>query len=184
MRNKRIKTNEQSVKAARRARKRAELREDILFFFQRTGENLAQAGDRLWRLLKNAGTGIRTDVALGAEKRRAARERRHGRPETLLKVMVANGEAGHRFFSADVMAHFGTRLESRLLEGGFFVTSERDGAFRPQCNRAVAPLAEARSYTVRRFDYGTAEIRDVSGLGEYHTREEALAEALELSKNC
>ncbi len=159
------------------------LRRRLSLFFRTVGKGLAQAGDWLWRQMKNAVTGIRAALALEKEKQRIGRERRRGRPATLLQVMVANHESGHRFFSADVMAHYGTRLESRLLDGGFFVTSEKDGTFRPLYNRAVSPLAEARNYTVRRFDYKTGAIEDASALGEYHTREDALAAALELSRN-
>lgn len=117
------------------------------------------------------------------ELKRDAQARADRRASTLLRVRVANIEAGYHFFDPEILAHFGTRIESRLLDGGFFVTSERDGYFRPAYDRDYNPLSSKRFYTVRHFNASTGEITDASAMGEFKTREDAIWAARRLYRS-
>lgn len=151
-------------------------------FLRKAERCLSQAVDLIWRAVRSAFVAVRADLARNAEMRRRGRDLRRGKPATLLQAKVANAEAGHHFFDTDVAAHSALRLESRLLEGGYFVVSERDGAFRVLYNRDAAPLSDRRYYTVKRFNYRTAEVEDASQPGEFRSKEDALAAALKLVK--
>lgn len=72
---------------------------------------------------------------------------------------------GH-FFDKGAMAFFNSRIESGLLKGGFFITSE------------AYDEDSARFYTVRQVD--ESDHRDIETLGRFDTRSEAMDEIKEL----
>jgi len=55
------------------------------------------------------------------------------------EVRDANREAGFHFFDPDTMRFFDSRIETRLIDGRFFVTSEKgpDGVRRFTVRRAM-----------------------------------------------
>ena len=69
-------------------------------------------------------------------------------------VRRANGAAGYHFFNPDTMEFFHSRVESELLFGRWFVTSEQYDPDRPEFGpraytaRSVSP--DARVRTARR----------------------------------
>lgn len=144
---------------------------------------IQRAGELIWRVARNAAVAVRTGLANNAEKARDAGNRRRGKPTTLLQVCAANSDAGHHFFDTRVAAHSALRFESRLLEGGYFVVSERDGAFRALCNRDTGSFSDRRYYTVKRFNYRTAEVEDASQPGEFFTKEDAIFAAMNYNNN-
>lgn len=72
---------------------------------------------------------------------------------TMYEVIEANRASGHHWFSPSSMRFFGTRIESELIEGRWFVTSEcQDDATMP------------RMFTVREV---TDEGRTIETVGEF-----------------
>ncbi len=82
----------------------------------------------------------------------------------LLAVVHANDEAGRHWFEADTMEFFKTRLESDLIGGCYFITSER-GPYGP------------RAFSIRLAD----EDGHIQTVGEFmeHETLEAATVALE-----
>ena len=145
------------------------------------GSGIAQLGDAAFRATLNVRIASYEIVAEKKEMMRDAKARKESRVSTMMKVRLANIENGHHFFDPEIMAHFGTRIESRLLDGGFFVTSERDGCNRPSYERDERPLSTTRRYTVRQFHPTDGNITDASQPGEFQSREDALWAAKRLS---
>ena len=144
---------------------------------------VAQIGDAAFRASLNARIANYEKAIESRELKRDAQARKDHRASTMLRVRVANMESGHHFFDPEVLAHFGTRIESRLLDGGFFITSERDGHYRPDYDRDYNPLSSTRHYTVRHFNAHTGEITDASAMGEFRSREDALWAAKRLYRS-
>lgn len=77
----------------------------------------------------------------------------------LLAVVKANDEIGHHWFEADTMEFFKTRLESDLIDGRYFITSEH-GPYGP------------RAFSIRLADED-AHIQTVGEFMEHETLEAA-----------
>lgn len=78
-------------------------------------------------------------------------------------VKEANREAGMFFFSRDTMLFFDSRVESEVIAGRFFLTSEQfhDGTYH-------AP----RKFTVR-VVYDSGRIGTIGGFNVWHSKAEA-----------
>lgn len=87
---------------------------------------------------------------------------------TIEEVIKANTALGHHFFDADTLRFFDARIESRVLWGRYFVTSEQD--------RNEGPLGRAwggkRRFTVRRAADNGA-VSTVGEFGQYGTAKQA-----------
>ena len=79
--------------------------------------------------------------------------------DNLNAVMRANDEAGRHWFEADSMEFFKSRLESNLIDGRYFITSEH-GPYGP------------RAFSVRMADED-AHIQTVGDFMAYETLEAA-----------
>lgn len=78
------------------------------------------------------------------------------------QVVEASRANGHHWFSPDTMRYFGTRLESPLIQGRWFITSEcQDDATMP------------RMYTVRLVTDDRGTIETVGEFMAYATLAEA-----------
>ena len=144
---------------------------------------LGQLSDAAFRSTLNSRISRYEKSSEAKEIKRDAAARADHRVSTMLRVRIANIEAGFHFFDPEILAHFGTRIESRLMDGGFFVTSERDGYFRPAYDRDYNPLSARRFYTVRHFNASTGEITDASAMGEFRSREDAVWAAKRLFRS-
>jgi hypothetical protein len=84
--------------------------------------------------------------------------------QTMADVKRANRAKGHHWFSTDTMRWFRCKIESELIAGRLFVTSERfdDGS--------------PRLFTVRKV-YPDADIGTVGEFQEHRTKNAALAAA-------
>ncbi len=97
----------------------------------------------------------------------AIRERRREVPPkthaaaTVTELKRLNRDNGRCWFDADSMRFFGTRIESEILGGAYFVTSEQ-------------PPHGPRGYTVRSFD-SQGDIDTVGELCGHESRSAALA---------
>ena len=85
--------------------------------------------------------------------------------DSMEDLIEANKSAGNYWFSPSTMAWFGSRIESGLIGGRYFVTSEQG----PD---------EPRRYSVREAQ-SDATIETVGEFYAYRTVEEALAVAAE-----
>jgi NADPH-dependent ferric siderophore reductase len=74
--------------------------------------------------------------------------------KTLEDAKQRNEETGHYFFSPDTMRFFKSQVETPLLGGEYFVTSER------------APHDTSRRYTLRQIDWDTGEVNTI---GEFYS---------------
>jgi hypothetical protein len=76
------------------------------------------------------------------------------------QIQEANEQIGEKFFTKGAMAFFDTRLTETVIQGHYFITSER-------------PTSEdVRRYSVRRVD-DDGRVETVGNLMEYRTREAA-----------
>lgn len=80
---------------------------------------------------------------------------------TMDDVKRNNKEAGRYFFSPDTMKFFKSKIESKLLKGRFFITSEQAGD------------EHSREFTIRVYDTNTHKISTMGGFQAYKTKEEA-----------
>lgn len=86
---------------------------------------------------------------------------------TLAEFKAAHKAAGGHFFSRGAMRFFESRIESGLLKGGYFITSESYGDGSP------------RFYQVRQIDL--ADLRSIETVGDhYETRDAAMDAVREL----
>lgn len=85
------------------------------------------------------------------------------------QIAALDRETGGHWFSPGAMRFFGTRHGSRVWDGRYFVTSERDPAGRVWDGR--------RRYTVRRATYedGRVQVETVGELGDHATHRHAVA---------
>ena len=67
-----------------------------------------------------------------------------------------NKEVGHHFFSKDTMGFFNSRIESNLIGGKYFVTSEKNDDW-------------PRLYTIREYDKTTGRISTHGDFQQYKT---------------
>lgn len=72
---------------------------------------------------------------------------------TIAEVKEKNREAGQHFFEKDTMRFFDSRIESKVYQGTYFVTSEQF--------HGLAGDGE-RLFTIREFDYETGKV-DTAG---------------------
>ncbi len=79
--------------------------------------------------------------------------------DNLNAVMRANDEVGHHWFDDDTIQFFKTKLETNLIDGRYFITSER-GPYGP------------RAFSVRMADED-AHIQTVGDFMAYETLEDA-----------
>lgn len=77
--------------------------------------------------------------------------------------------AGGHFFDKGAMAFFNSRIESSLLKGGYFITSE-----------SLNP-GSVRLYSVRQVD--ESDHRNVETLGRFDSRDEARQAVRDRQKN-
>jgi len=82
---------------------------------------------------------------------------------TINDIKEANAKAGRHFFSAGAMAFFNSRIESEVINGAYFITSE-----------ANYRLSDRRRFTVRKFNPHTAEIETVGPFFHFKTKQKAL----------
>ena len=78
----------------------------------------------------------------------------------LREVLDANDAAGQHFFDADTMEFFNSKLESDLIDGRFFITSER------------FDFDTAKQYTIRAAQDDGA-IVTLGDFGQYQTLQDA-----------
>ncbi len=78
----------------------------------------------------------------------------------LREVLDANDAAGQHFFDADTMEFFNSKLESDLIDGRFFITSERFDFNTP------------KQYTIRAAQDDGA-IVTLGDFGQYETLDDA-----------
>ena len=86
----------------------------------------------------------------------------------LLAVVHANDEAGRHWFEADTMEFFLTRLESDLIDGRYFITSEK-GPHGPRAFSIRLADEDAHIQTVGEFmgyETKTDAIHAVTRLGQ------------------
>ena len=88
---------------------------------------------------------------------------------SLADVKELNKEAGNYFFSRGAMGFFRSYMETGLLKGGYFVTSEKGEH-------------SARAYTVRKVDYLDGSI-DTIGEFEAHRIKEDAKEAIRFDRD-
>ena len=82
---------------------------------------------------------------------------------TMADVIRINGDKGQHFFSSDTMKFFNSKIESKLLDGRLFITSEK------KCFNDYT-----RVYSVRRFKLKNGHIEKVSEFGEFGSKREAI----------
>ena len=76
--------------------------------------------------------------------------------KTIADVKRLNKETGHYFFSPDTMRFFESRIETSLLKGNYFVTSE------------LAPHDTERKYTLREVDWNSG---DINTIGDFYSHD-------------
>ncbi len=86
----------------------------------------------------------------------------------LRDVVRANDEAGQHWFDADTMAFFKSRLESDLIDGRYFITSEH-GPYGP------------RAYSIRMADED-AHIQTIGEFMGYATKTDAIHAVTQLGR--
>jgi hypothetical protein len=91
------------------------------------------------------------------------------RKRTMSDVRAANKAAGQFWFSRETMRFFKSKVETSLLRGGYFITSEREEA------------GSQRRYTIRR-ENAEHYIDTVGYLGEFRTLAAAQAALSDIRK--
>ena len=81
---------------------------------------------------------------------------------TMADVKRRNKEAGYFFFSPGTMKFFACRIESELIRGKYFITSEKAGF-----------ETAKRGYNVRVFDSETGAVANAGQFNGFKTKEEA-----------
>lgn len=81
---------------------------------------------------------------------------------TMADVKRNNKALGGFWFSPDTMRFFQSKVESELINGKYFVTSEKDGERHP------------RLYSIRKYNPGTSRIDTVGGFQTFKTLQDAL----------
>jgi len=79
--------------------------------------------------------------------------------DNLNAVVKANDEVGHHWFETDTMEFFKTKLETDLIDGRYFITSERGPHF-------------PRAFSIRMADED-AHIQTIGDFMAYETLEDA-----------
>lgn len=87
-------------------------------------------------------------------------------------IKTANRELGHHFFDADTMRFFRSRVESDVIGGRYFITSE-------QYESSTGERAPRR-YTVR-VAKNNGDVDTVGEFQAFSTKAEAVAEARRLA---
>lgn len=79
---------------------------------------------------------------------------------SMADIKELNREAGQYFFERSTIRFFKSCIESGLLKGGYFITSEE-------------PPHGGRKYSARKVDYLNGSIETLSDFCEYSTKEDA-----------
>lgn len=82
--------------------------------------------------------------------------------QTMADVKRNNKESGQYWFSLDTMRFFQCKIESGLIGGKFFITSEQSGWDSP------------RLYSIRKYDSETHKIDTVGDFQAFKTCQDAL----------
>lgn len=80
---------------------------------------------------------------------------------TVADVRYKMNQGGSYWWSKESMRFFNTRVESTLMQGDYFITSE------------LSPYGHKRMYSVRHYDRANNDIDTVGDFYSYHSREQA-----------
>lgn len=110
----------------------------------------------------------------------ATRRVRQARPKetaeritTISQLKALNEKNGNCWFDGPSMKFFGTKIESEVIQGEYFITSDK------RCFDDES----GRGFTIRRFDLEGNIRRDVGEMAEYDSKSEALNALREYIKN-
>lgn len=106
---------------------------------------------------------VATVLETAAKLKRQSREPARRACFTIADVKALNAENGWSFFEPGAMKFFKSKIESEVLIGSLFVTSEQNGS-------------ERRKFTVRSFDE-TGHVKTVGNFQAYGTRGQAVKAA-------
>ena len=79
---------------------------------------------------------------------------------TMADVKTLNKECGNHFFDRDTKRFFKSTIETTLLKGGYFITSESQSSY-----------TTGRRYTVRKVDYLDGSIHTVGEFQEHSSKQ-------------
>ncbi len=82
--------------------------------------------------------------------------------DTLAEVEAANKASRNHWFDRETTEFFGTKFETNLLVGGFFISSEQ-------------PPHGPRQYSVRRVQNEQGHIETLGKFGNWQSKKEAMA---------
>lgn len=103
------------------------------------------------------------------------KNRKHpGSFKTMTEVKAANRRIDHHWFDPDAMRFFDTRIETGVIKGKYFITSEQyhhfpcsgQGCFNPQ------GLCYPRRYTIR-IAYADGSVDTIGDFQQFATKREA-----------
>lgn len=110
----------------------------------------------------------------------ATRRVRQARPKetaeritTIAQLKALNQKNGNCWFDKSSMSFFGTKIESEVIQGEYFITSDKRG-FDDDLGRG---------FTIRRFNLDGSIRREIGELGQYDSKSEALSALLEHLKS-
>ena len=94
---------------------------------------------------------------------------------TINDAMRISMEKGKKWFTPSAMEAFGSRIETDMLEGNYFVSSEQDtkGVIGPDGKRYKAWNGKRR-FTTHRFIVESGSVVDISEFGEFASLKSAL----------
>jgi hypothetical protein len=98
--------------------------------------------------------------------------------ESIRNVVRANAAAGGFWFSPATMQHFNSRVESNLIRGRYFITSEQREAYPYIDVRGQEQPATERKYTVR-YVQDDASIETIGDFMAYDSGAAAMEAALQ-----
>ncbi|MDX6610945.1 MAG: hypothetical protein QOD75_131 [Blastocatellia bacterium] len=83
---------------------------------------------------------------------------------TISQLKALNERNGGSWFERSTMRFFGTRIESGIIRGGYFITSDKRGF----------EDSAGRGFTIRQFNDEGSVHSDVGDLAQYNSKDEAL----------
>lgn len=92
---------------------------------------------------------------------------------TMAQIRKANGASGHHWFEPQSMGFFDSRIESDVIHGRLFVSSEQHHPF-------DGP-SDPRLYTVR-CAHDDGRVTQIGEFQQYRTRTDALVAAINLGR--